>query len=178
MDIKHIHALPATLVLATGVIAGTGVGMAAQSETSHEQHHTVLVQAAPSPSTNPATPQDGQSPYPGMVGQRGPGMMQNGMMMGQGGPNMMGPNMMGRGMMGGMVPGMMGYMQPGMMGGMPMHPMRPLMMKVFFAIADANGDGALSFDEVSAIHKRIFDSMDADKNGTVTPDEVRQFMQE
>ncbi|KXF75961.1 hypothetical protein ATN84_17175 [Paramesorhizobium deserti] len=161
MYIKYGSALPAALVFTAGVIAGTSVGTAAQADTPHEQHHTVLAQTAPAPSTDPATPQDGQPPYSGMMGQRGPGMM-----MGQGGPNMMGPNMMGGGMM------------PGMMGGMPMRPMRPLVMKIFFAIADTNGDGALSFDEVSAIHKRIFDSIDADKNGAVTPDEIKQFMQE
>ena len=42
------------------------------------------------------------------------------------------------------------------------------MMKVFFAIADTNGDGALSFEEVTAIHKRIFDKIDANKDGKVT----------
>lgn len=76
------------------------------------------------------------------------------------------------------MPDMMGAMQPGMMGAMPMRPMRPHMMKIMFAIADANGDGGLSFEEVSAIHKRIFDSIDADKDGNVTPDEIRQFIQE
>lgn len=70
-------------------------------------------------------------------------------------------------------PGMMsGMMQPRMMG-MPRH-----MMKIMFAIADANGDGALSFDEVTAIHKRIFDRVDANKDGKVTPEEAQAFMQE
>ena len=68
--------------------------------------------------------------------------------------------------------GQPGMMQPRMMG-MPRH-----MMKIMFAIADANGDGALSFDEVTAIHKRIFDRVDANKDGKVTPEEAQAFMQE
>ena len=52
------------------------------------------------------------------------------------------------------------------------------MMKFMFAIADMDGDGALSFEEVTAIHKRIFDKADADKDGKVTPEEVQAFMRE
>jgi hypothetical protein len=72
--------------------------------------------------------------------------------------------------------------QPGMMGrnmmqsGMPMMGMRGHMMKVMFAVADVDGDGALSFEEVTTIHKRIFDKVDADKDGKVTPEEVQAFM--
>jgi hypothetical protein len=47
-----------------------------------------------------------------------------------------------------------------------------------FAIVDANGDGALSFEEVTIIHKRIFDRVDVNKDGKVTPEEVRSFLQE
>src|SRR5215217_480163 len=39
------------------------------------------------------------------------------------------------------------------------------MLKMMFAIADTNGDGALSFEEVMAIHKRVFDAVDANKDG-------------
>ncbi|OHV81310.1 hypothetical protein LCM4579_19930 [Ensifer sp. LCM 4579] len=67
--------------------------------------------------------------------------------------------------------GRMGY-HGRMMGG------RGHMMKMMFAISDADGDGALSFEEISAIHKRIFDAIDADKDGKVTPEEVRAFLQE
>ncbi|MBW9062318.1 EF-hand domain-containing protein [Rhizobium herbae] len=76
--------------------------------------------------------------------------------------------------------GMMGrnMMHPGMMGGMPMRAMRGHMMKIMFAIADADGDGALSFEEVSTIHKRIFDRVDADKNAKVTQEEMQTFMRE
>ena len=77
------------------------------------------------------------------------------------------PGMMGRGMMG-----------PGMMRNEPMMGRRGHMMKVMFAIADADGDGALSFEEVTVIHKRIFDSVDADNDGKVTIDEVQAFMRE
>ncbi|MBB3236887.1 EF-hand domain-containing protein [Phyllobacterium endophyticum] len=72
--------------------------------------------------------------------------------------------------------------QPGMMGrnmmqsGMPMMGKRGHMMKIMFAVADVDGDGALSFEEVTTIHKRIFDKVDADKDGKVTPEEVQAFM--
>lgn len=69
-------------------------------------------------------------------------------------------------------------MQPGMMGGMPMMPMRGQMMKIMFAVADTDGDGALSFEEVTAVHKRIFDSVDANKDGKVTLEEMRAFMRD
>ena len=58
---------------------------------------------------------------------------------------MMGQRRMGQEMMG-----------PGMMGGMPATSGREHMMKVMFAIADTDGDGAVSFEEVTAVHKRIF----------------------
>src|SRR5215218_7761547 len=81
-------------------------------------------------------------------------------------------------------PGQPGMGQ-GMMGGMPMAGMRGQMagmhghrMKIMFAIVDANGDGALSFDEVTIIHKRIFDRVDANKDGKVTPEEMQAFMRE
>lgn len=50
------------------------------------------------------------------------------------------------------------------------------MMKMMFAIADADGNGALSFEEVSTLHRRIFDAIDADNNGEVTQEEVQTFM--
>jgi hypothetical protein len=84
----------------------------------------------------------------------------------------MGPGMMGQTPR--EQPGQASMMQLGMIGqgamGMPAH-----MMKVFFAIADANGDGALSFDEVTAIHKRILDKVDANKDGKVAPEEIQAF---
>ncbi|ANK89304.1 MULTISPECIES: EF-hand domain-containing protein [Rhizobium] len=72
--------------------------------------------------------------------------------------------------------GMMGrnMMRSGM-GGMPMMGMRGPMMKIMFAIADTDGDGSLSFDEVTAIHKRIFGGVDANKDGKVTIEEMQAF---
>ncbi|MGO4440160.1 EF-hand domain-containing protein [Rhizobium sp. RAF56] len=104
-----------------------------------------------------AQPQGGISPMP-------PGMH-----------GVIGRPMMGHDMMRGdiMDQGMMSY---GMMAEMPMGPMHGRMMKIMFAIADTNSDGALSFEEVSAIHKRIFDVIDANKDGKVTPDELLAFM--
>jgi hypothetical protein len=52
------------------------------------------------------------------------------------------------------------------------------MRKVMFAIADANGDGGLSFEEVTTIHRRVFDRVDANKDGKVTPEEFQAFMRE
>ncbi|RWH77400.1 MAG: EF-hand domain-containing protein [Mesorhizobium sp.] len=81
-------------------------------------------------------------------------------------PGMMPPGMMGQGM---------GH---GMMGAMPMMRMRGHMMKIMFAIADTDGDSALSFEEITAIHKRIFYKVDANKDGKVTSEEVQAFMRE
>ena len=81
----------------------------------------------------------------GMMGQRGP----RSEMMGSG----MGRGMMGRG-------GMMGH------GGM---------MRIMFAVIDADGDGALSLEEIQAAHARIFNHVDADDDGRVTPEEMQAF---
>lgn len=80
-------------------------------------------------------------------------------------PEMMPPGMMHPGMMGGPMSGMM-----------PMMGMHGPMLKIIFAIADTNGDGALSFEEVTALHKRIFDAMDTNKDGKVTLEEIEAFM--
>ncbi|MGH6896511.1 MAG: EF-hand domain-containing protein [Geminicoccaceae bacterium] len=65
----------------------------------------------------------------------------------------MGPSMMGRN-------GMMGH------GGM---------LRIMFAIMDADGDGALALEEVQDIHARVFNHIDADKNGKVTLEEIQVF---
>jgi hypothetical protein len=90
--------------------------------------------------------------YPGMMGCGQPGMM--GMGMGQ-------PGMMGMGME---RPGMMG-----MGGGSHFRMMMPMMM----AMMDTNNDGALSLEEVQAVHARMFTFIDKNKDGKVTPDEVQ-----
>lgn len=95
-----------------------------------------------------------------------------GQTMQQGQPGMMGPGM-GRGMMGQrMMGGWGGAKRPRMRG------MRGHVMKVMFAIADLDGDGALSFEEVTNVHQRIFNAIDADNDGRVTPEELRDFVQD
>jgi Ca2+-binding EF-hand superfamily protein len=61
---------------------------------------------------------------------------------------------------------------------MPMMAGRGHTMKVIFAVADTNGDGALSFEEITAIHKRIFDGVDVSKDGKVSVEELQSFMRE
>jgi len=93
--------------------------------------------------------------HPGMMGCGQPGMME----MGQ-------PGMMGMGMMG------MGMEHPGMMGmggGARFRMMVPMMM----AMMDTNNDGALSLEEVQAVHARMFNFIDKNRDGKVTPDEVQ-----
>jgi 1,4-dihydroxy-2-naphthoyl-CoA synthase len=85
------------------------------------------------------------------MGQRGHDGMGRGMMEGV---------MMGRGMMG---------------GGMMMGP--PIMMRMIFALMDADGDGTISLQEFQAAHERIFKAMDTNKDGRLTPEEMQAFMQ-
>ena len=150
-----------TLSFAAALLALAGPALA-HAQVDHQQHH---------PDAAPAQPQ-GQMPMGPMMQSMG-GMMGN--MMG-GRPGMMGggSGMMSCPMMGGMGSGMMGArgMGAGMMGG------GGHMMKVMFAIADANGDGALSFEEVSAIHKRVFDRVDVNKDAKVSLDEIQTFMRD
>ena len=82
------------------------------------------------------------------MGQEGAGTMGGGMMR----------NMMGRGMMGG---GMMGP---------------PFMMRMMFALMDADGDGTISLQEFQAAHERIFRAMDSNKDGKVTLEEMQTFI--
>jgi hypothetical protein len=132
--------------------ASVSSGAKAQA-TPSDPHH-------PSTTLAQATPGQGSSATSAQSGMMQPGAMGHGMM----GQDMM-CGMMRSGMMDGM-------------GGMPMMGPRGHMMKVMFAIADTNGDGALSFEEVTAIHKRIFDRVDANKDGKVTPEELQAFMRE
>lgn len=111
----------------------------------------------------------------------GSGGMQQNMMR-----NMMGQGMMGDGAQGrsnggsGPMRSMGGGGPMGMGGqaGMGMPMMRMPMMKVMFAIVDRNGDGAISFDEVTELHKRVFDAIDADNDGRVTRDEIGSFFRD
>lgn len=61
-----------------------------------------------------------------------------------------------------------------MMGMMPKKGMP--MLKILFAIIDTDEDGSISFEEVTAVHKRIFDAIDTNKDGKVTLEEIEAFM--
>jgi hypothetical protein len=71
--------------------------------------------------------------------------------------------MMGRDMMGG-----------GMMGGSMMR--QSFVMRMIFALMDADGDGTISLPEFQAAHERIFKAMDTNKDGKLTPEEMHAFM--
>ena len=112
-----------------------------------------------------------------MVAQAMPsgGMGQGMMNQGQGSPSGQ-SGMMGQGQT-----GQSGTMGSGMMGQGPMRPrtgMSRPMLKIMFAIADTNGDGALSFDEIMAVHRRIFNVIDANNDGRITPDELEAFLRD
>lgn len=80
-------------------------------------------------------------------------------------------SMMQRMHRGGMGSGMMGsgMMRGGMMG-------HDAMMRIMFAVADENGDGTLSLEEMQTMHARIFRAADADGDGSLTLEEIRSFM--
>jgi hypothetical protein len=77
-----------------------------------------------------------------------------------------GPGMMGHGYM--MAGGMMGH---GMMGGGA-----PVMLRMMFALIDADSDGTISLQEFQAAHERIFKAMDTNKDGKLTLEEMQAFM--
>jgi hypothetical protein len=60
-------------------------------------------------------------------------------------------------------------------GGMPGPMGRPGMMEMMMILMDSDGDGAVSLQEFQAAHERIFKAMDADKDGRLTLDEIRNF---
>jgi hypothetical protein len=73
-------------------------------------------------------------------------------------------------------PGRMMGRGPGMMwgGGLPMHSgMMPMMM---MAMMDTDGNGSISYEEVEAVHRRMFDLVDQDSNGELSPEEIRDVM--
>ncbi|MCA6112921.1 EF-hand domain-containing protein [Bradyrhizobium cenepequi] len=87
------------------------------------------------------------------MGQEGGGTMGHGGMMGSGAMG----HMMGRGMGG-------GVMGP------------PVMMRMMFALTDADGDGTVSLQEFQAAHERIFRAMDSNKDGKLTLEEMQAFI--
>jgi hypothetical protein len=100
-----------------------------------------------------AQAQSPAAPSPDTGGMMGHGMMGHEMM----------EHMMGHGMMGEHDQG-----RPGRMG--------PIMMRMMFALMDADGDGKLSLQEFQAAHERIFRAMDANKDGFVTLQEMQEFI--
>lgn len=48
-------------------------------------------------------------------------------------------------------------------------------MRIMFAIVDADGDGALTIEEVNDFHGRIFNAVDQDGDGSVTIGEIHGF---
>jgi hypothetical protein len=136
---------------AAAAIAAIAMTSEAQAQMSPADHPCAAACAAMSPGAMPGQGQGqgAQAPQSGMAMQ--PGTMSRRMM------RRMGPHRM--------------------MGGMAMMNMRGHPMKILFAIADADGDGALSFEEVTEVHKRIFAKVDANKDGKVTPEEIEAFWQ-
>jgi hypothetical protein len=98
-------------------------------------------------------------------GMTSPGMMGEGMMCSE-----MCSGMSGQGRMGGM-------MQPGMMDSIMRAEMHGHAMRIGFALADANGDGGLSLDEIADMQARIFRAVDANDDGNLTPEELQAFIQ-
>lgn len=153
------------IVLAAVITVGAPAGALAQATAADPHHPDATATEATTPTEPGGTATPVQDARPAESGTTPPGTTP---------PGTMGQGMMGPGMMGGMMP-------PGMMGAMPMMPtqlMRGHMMKIMFAVADADGDGGLSFEEISAIHRRIFEAVDADGDGIVTPEEMQAFVRE
>lgn len=48
-------------------------------------------------------------------------------------------------------------------------------MRLMFAIVDADGDGALSLQEVNDFHARIFNAFDGNDDGSIDMSEIREF---
>ena len=120
-----------------------------------------------------AVSQAQQSPA-GPMQQDRPGMMQQ---LGEGAQSdQQGSSPSGmQGMMGrGHGPGMMDSDRRGRHGG-GHHRMGPGMMVMVRAIMDTDGDGALSLEEVQAVHARMFNYVDADDDGRLTPEELQSF---
>jgi len=88
------------------------------------------------------------------MGQNALGMMGQGSMMGDAAMG----HMMGRGMMAGRAMG------------------SPVMMRMMFALMDADSDGTISLQEFQAAHERIFKAMDTNKDGKLTPEEMQAFI--
>lgn len=141
-------------LLAMAASAAVLASVAAQAQQTSQDRPGMMMQQRGGEAGRPGDRTDDGRPGgmgPGMMapGMMGPGM---GMMMGQGGgPGMMGPGMMRHGRMG------------------------PRMTTIMMAIVDANGDRALSLEEIQTAHARIFKYADADNDGKLTEAELRSF---
>ena len=51
-----------------------------------------------------------------------------------------------------------------------------MMMRVVFALMDADGSGGLSLEEAQAAQARLFAHADSDGDGELTREELRGFM--
>ncbi len=78
------------------------------------------------------------------------------------------------GMMHGDRMGRYGMMQGDRMG--RRGPMHGAGMRLMFAVMDADGNGALSLEEVQDFHERIFNAVDDDGDGSITMDEIESFV--
>jgi EF hand len=152
---KHVLMLTTSaFILACGAIA------------AHAQQGPVTGQP---PQISPQQQQEHEGHHDSRGGAVGSGMMGPGGMMGrmgQGGMMGQGGGMMGQG-------GMMGHgamMGPRTMGS-------GMMMRMLFAVMDADGEGTLSLQEFQTAHERLFKAMDTNKDGRLTLEEMQAFMQ-
>jgi hypothetical protein len=52
-----------------------------------------------------------------------------------------------------------------------------MMMRVVMILIDADGDGAVSSEELQGLVARIFNAVDLNKDGKLTPDEMQALLQ-
>jgi hypothetical protein len=102
----------------------------------------------------PVIVQPDQSQSSETVGQAMHGMDERGRMMGR--REMMSPESMMHG------------------GGSGQH--HAMMMRMMFALMDADGDGAISLQEFQAAHERLFKAMDGNKDGRLSLEEMQNFL--
>jgi hypothetical protein len=55
-------------------------------------------------------------------------------------------------------------------------PIHSMMMRMIFALIDADGDGTVSLQEFQTAHERIFKAMDSNRDGRLSFEEMENFM--